>query len=254
MKLFPIHVRLGLLPLAALAALTAPRAQAQALPAELQRLSSSQLEAKLDKEVRDTIADASSSHPVADHLLRIQWMLQEQGQRLADQAGECTIQGRLMAEIQELQVRARRFVLRADEVMQLEVEIVLARLERAVVPMQSVAWTRDGFHAAYDRAIAVLQERADVFVDGLGSPSVAQRLQGAIEAVAAKAQAALDATAELHEVWRVLVDARRDRALSWLADHEARRQASPRDYQRLVEIDAARARLAIASWPYACGS
>jgi hypothetical protein len=152
--------------------------------------------------------------------------------------------------------RAMRYAVRVEDLATLQREIVLHRLERAVIGVQELAVAGKSTRAEVAKAIELLSSQASDFLDSVETPGVRARLSNALIALIADAQAEMDPYEQARAFFVELMETRIELALRTLQQHATGGRISQRDVQRLIDAYEAQSALvhAAISIPYDCGS
>jgi len=164
----------------------------------------------------------------------------------------CTVRGRFLALVDDMEARAKRFQLHAEHVVDLELEIIEARLDAVVGDLMVKAAARGATREQFAAAKEVLVERARATAKELDNETVRERLSYAIEEIEGIARVANLERTHFQRFWAELVENRLDRATARLVNRGRLGGATRLDVQRIEVLMRERARIAIDSPPEPC--
>ena len=87
----------------------------------------------------------------------------------------CTVRGRFLNLVDDMEARAKRYQLHAEHVVDLELEVIEARLDAAVGELMVKAAARGATREQFQAAKELLVERARATANGIDNASVRER-------------------------------------------------------------------------------
>jgi hypothetical protein len=185
------------------------------------------------KEVLDSIADRDR---VQVELLQLAISVAEDSKLYHDAKGECLIQKRLEKEIADLRERARLYMLEVWEVQAMQREIVLARLERAILELKELYERGEIAEDAFKMGVATLHAQAFHWFETQGVVSIRVRLQEAVFALQQAAGNQIDAMHKAQQALFLVYEARFVAAMHTLRERITSGKAAKEDYLRLESL------------------
>lgn len=164
----------------------------------------------------------------------------------------CTVRGRFLSVVDDMEERAKRYQLHAEHVVDLELEVIEARLDAAVGELMVKAAARGATREQFAAAKALLVERARATANELDNESVRERLNYAIDEVESLARVAILERTHFQRYWAQLVENRLERANIRLANRAKLAGATRLDFQRIEALMRDRALIAIDTPPAPC--
>jgi|GEM_PF-5574014 len=164
----------------------------------------------------------------------------------------CTVRGRFLELVDDMEARAKRYQLHAEHVLDLELEVIEARLDAAVGDLMVKAAARGATREQFQAAKELLVERARATASELDAETVRERLGYAIEEIESLARVANLQRTHFQRYWAELVENRLERATARLVNRAKLGSATRHDYQRIEILMRERAQIAIDSPPEPC--
>ena len=164
----------------------------------------------------------------------------------------CTVRGRFLNLVDDMEARAKRYQLHAEHVVDLELEVIEARLDAAVGELMVKAAARGATREQFQAAKELLVERARATANGIDNASVRERLNYGLEEVESLALVANLERTHFQRYWAQLIENRLERANIRLATRAKFAGATRLDYTRIETLMRERAQIAIDAPPEPC--
>ncbi len=164
----------------------------------------------------------------------------------------CKVRARFLGAVDDLEARAKRYQLHAEDVVDMKLEVIEARLDAAVGELMERAAVRGATRAQFQRAKDLLVARARFTANELDSETVRVRLTAAIDEIEELARVAVLERIHFQRYWAQIVENRIERAMSRLALRIRFATVSRADYLRIEALMHDRAAIAIDSAPEPC--
>lgn len=156
---------------------------------------------------------AAHGYPVRPEVERLQSSAAEEDLMYVGLPDQCVIQLMLTQELNQLQALAMLYMVHEAQLHDIELSIVLARFERAVIRVDE-AWQKG--EIADDIAfmsIATMRADASAYLASLGVGSIRQRLQDAMARLIVRGNDALQRAEAVRDTFRTLYELRLEIAL-----------------------------------------
>ncbi|MCY2959135.1 MAG: hypothetical protein NTY35_03135 [Planctomycetota bacterium] len=164
----------------------------------------------------------------------------------------CKVRGRFLAAVDALEARAKRYQLHAEDVVEMKIDVLEARLDAAVGELIEKAAARGATREQFQRAKDLIVARARMTASEIDSETVRERLTAAVEEIEEMARFAVLERIHFQRYWAQIVEHRLERATVRLNNRLKYGTATRADYQRIQDLMLDRAQIAIDTPPEAC--
>jgi len=164
----------------------------------------------------------------------------------------CKVRARFLAAVDDLEGRAKRYVLRAEDVAEMRIDVVEARLDAAIGELMEAAAERGATREQFQRAKDLLVVRARLTAHEIDSETVRARLAAAVDEIEESARHAVLERIHFQRYWLQIVEHRVERATARLAKRLKLANATRADHLRIEESLRDRAEIAIDTPPEPC--
>lgn len=164
----------------------------------------------------------------------------------------CKVRARFLAAVDDLEGRAKRFQLHAEDVVEMEIDVIDARLDAAVGELMTRAAARGATREQFQLVKDLLVARARRTANEIDSETVRARLGAAIDEIEELARYAGLERIHFQRYWARIVEHRLERATNRLAKRLEFATATRADYQRIEALMRDRAEIALDLPPEPC--
>lgn len=164
----------------------------------------------------------------------------------------CKVRARFLAAADDLEARARRYQLHAEDVVDMKLEVIESRLDAAVGELMEKAAARGATREQFQRAKDLLVARARLAANEVDGETVCLRLSAALDEIEELARNAVLERIHFQRYWAEIVENRMERAMSRLALRIRFATASRADYLRIEALMHDRAEIAMDTPPEPC--
>jgi hypothetical protein len=247
-----IHFDTTILAGLALATLCSSSAIAQDPSSATDLAAQAKIEHFVDETLQMALDAAWVGQPVAPILSELKTAVGAESVRFVGFEGECLIQKHLAAQIEELRKRAALYMLRVEEVEELQRDVVMARLERSMNELKKL-WSEGKIaDEVYEKAVLTIQDRALDWLDQHVGNTVRQRLTESIAIARKHAGSAIDVLHEQQAFLMALYEARLLSAYEMLQKNIEAGVVTKRDYMLVEELTKILKKMKKALSPYEC--